>query len=93
MRCPGSAAAAVAALTMVTATGLAGTTQYQIVDLGDPAPNGCFCRSKAVNAAREVAGIFFGADGDYNGFVATGGVPCGRVSCGPRASGGRTCTR
>ncbi len=74
MRCPESAAAAVAALTMVTATGLAGTTQYRIVDLGDPAPNGCFCTSRAVNAAREVAGIFFGADNDYNGFVATGGV-------------------
>ncbi len=74
IRCPESAAAAVAALTMVTATGLAGTTQYRIVDLGDPAPNGCFCTSRAVNAAREVAGIFFGADSDYNGFVATGGV-------------------
>ncbi|MHC4218757.1 MAG: hypothetical protein ACYSU7_09925, partial [Planctomycetota bacterium] len=74
MTYPGVAAAAVAAATIITSAGLGGTTQYRIVDLGDPAPNGCFCTSRAVNATREVAGIFFGADGDYNGFYAAGGA-------------------
>ena len=57
---------------MFTAAALADVTLYEVVDLGMPDPHDCSCNARAVNITGAVAGFFFGADSDYNGFVATG---------------------
>lgn len=58
----------------ITSNGFADVLHYRVVDLGEPDPHGCSCTARDLNIAGDVVGFFFGADGDYNGFLATDGA-------------------
>jgi probable HAF family extracellular repeat protein len=65
------AAVFVAALSPIAA---ADHVVYEVVDLGRPDTNDCFCSNEALNNLGETAGFFFGLDGNYNGFLYADGA-------------------
>ncbi len=63
------------ALTAAAATGQTTVTRYQVVDLGVTPEHSSVCPcffSTAMNNGGAAAGFFFGTDGTYNAFAATG---------------------